>query len=55
LVLAKVQPGRPLRYLAGAGWSKSGDFTSKEAWNAYVADCAARLRSPLRISIRPTP
>lgn len=55
LVLAKVQPGRPLRYLAGAGWSKSGDFSSKEAWNAYVADCAARLRSPLRISIRPTP
>lgn len=55
LVLAKVQPGRPLRYLAGAGWSKSGDFSSKETWNAYVADCAARLRSPLRISIRPTP
>lgn len=55
LVLAKVQPGRPLRYLAGAGWSKSGDFSSKEAWNAYVTDCAARFRSPVRISIRPTP
>jgi hypothetical protein len=52
LVLTKVTPGKPLRYLAGAGWSKAGEFTSKESWNAYVADCAARLRSPVKVSVK---
>jgi hypothetical protein len=52
LVVTKVTPGKPLRYLAGAGWSKAGEFTSKESWNAYVADCAARLRSPVKISVK---
>lgn len=52
LVLANAMPGKPLRYLAGAGWSKAGEFTSKEAWNAYVADCAARLRSPVKVAVQ---
>ena len=51
LVLAKVTRGKPLRYLAGAGWSKAGEFTSAEAWNAYVAQAAARLRSPVRVAV----
>lgn len=52
LVLATAIPGRPLRYLAGAGWSKAGEFTTKAAWDAYVADCTARAKSPLKISIQ---
>jgi hypothetical protein len=51
LVLAKAKPGEPLRYLAGAGWSKAGEFTTPEAWNAYVAAQAARLNSPVKVSV----
>ena len=53
LLLAKVTAGTPLRYYAGAGWSKAGEFTAKEAWNAYVAAFAARLKSPLKITLTP--
>lgn len=52
LAVAKVTPGQALRYLAGAGWSRAGEFTSQEAWNAYVAACAARLRSPVKVTTR---
>jgi hypothetical protein len=51
LLLAKVTPGQPLRYLAGGGWSEAGEFTSKESWDAYVAAEAARLRSPVKVSL----
>lgn len=53
LVLAKATSGTPLRYYAGAGWSKAGEFTSQESWNAYVAAFAARLKSPLKIALTP--
>jgi hypothetical protein len=53
LVLAKAAPGTPLRYYAGAGWSKAGEFTSQESWNAYVAAFAARLKSPLKVTLTP--
>ena len=36
----------------GAGWSKAGEFTTQAAWNAYVADCAARAKSPIKVSIQ---
>jgi hypothetical protein len=51
LALAKVKTGVPLAYLAGAGWSRAGDFTSQDAWNAYVAAESARLASPVRVSL----
>jgi len=51
LVLAKVVSGQPLRYYAGAGWSKAGEFTTRESWDAYVAACAARARSPLHLTL----
>ena len=53
LVLARAVPGTPLRYYAGAGWSKAGEFATAEAWNAYVATFAARLKSPLMITLSP--
>lgn len=49
LLLAKVAAGQPLRYFAGAGWSKAGEFTTPQAWNDYVAACAARAVSPVQI------
>ena len=51
LILAKVTSGQPVRYLVGGGWSKAGEFTTKSAWDTYVAACAARLASPVKISL----
>jgi Domain of unknown function (DUF4861) len=50
LLLAKVAAGRPLRYFAGAGWSKAGEFMTPQAWNDYVAACAARAASPVQVT-----
>ena len=55
LVLARAASGTPLRYYAGAGWSQAGEFTTAEAWSAYVAAFAARLKAPLRVALAPTP
>ena len=51
LVLARVISGQPLRYYVGAGWTKSGDFSSAEEWNAYVAAGAARARAPVKVTL----
>lgn len=53
LILAKATSGVPVTYLAGAGWSKAGEFTSQAVWDRYVADAAARLASPVRIKLTP--
>ena len=53
LIIAKVTSGQPIRYFAGAGWSKAGEFTTQQQWNDYVAACVARLRSPVKISLVP--
>jgi len=50
LVLAKVKPGEMLQYYAGAGWKHSGDFSSRNDWNAYLAAWAKRLASPIAIA-----
>jgi len=51
LILAKVTTGQPLRYYAGAGWSKAGEFKSQADWNTYVAACATRAASPIKITV----
>ncbi len=53
LLLAKAVSGAPLRYYAGAGWSKAGEFTTQESWNTYVAAFVARLKFPLRVTLTP--
>ena len=53
LVLVKAISGRPVRYYVGAGWSKAGEFTSRDAWNSYIAACARRSQSPLKITLTP--
>ena len=55
LVLAKVVSGQPLRYLVGAGWSKAGEFTTRQSWEEYVAACAARARAPVSVTIQAAP
>lgn len=51
LVLAKVAAGQSLRYFAGAGWSKAGEFTTYQAWKDYVANAAARARAPVSVAV----
>ena len=55
LVLAKVVPGQALRYYVGAGWSKAGEFATHEAWEAYVAAFARRVRSPVQVTLSSAP
>jgi hypothetical protein len=50
LILAKVRSGETLLYYAGAGWKQSGDFSSRDDWNAYLASWARRLASPIKIA-----
>ncbi|WP_205702909.1 DUF4861 domain-containing protein [Botryobacter ruber] len=38
-----------LVYYAGFGWEKSGQFTTKEAWDQYLASFAKRVASPLEV------
>jgi len=51
LALAKVVSGTPLRYYVGAGWSRAGDFNTKESWDAYLTHFAARLKSPVKVTL----
>jgi hypothetical protein len=50
MMLAKTASGQPLRYYVGAAWTREGGITSREKWQRYVADEAARLRSPVKVS-----
>ena len=53
LILAKVKAGQPLRYYAGAGWDRSGDFSSANDWNAYLGASCERLKAPVTLSYSP--
>ncbi|MBD0776946.1 DUF4861 domain-containing protein [Maribacter sp. ANRC-HE7] len=45
----KVTDGK-VSYYAGFGWEKSGQFSTKEDWNAYLKDYAVKINNPLKIS-----
>jgi Domain of unknown function (DUF4861) len=55
LLLAHATSGKPVRFLAGAGWTKSGDFASQADWEAYVTACAQRLASPVEATCSAAP
>ena len=38
-------------YFTGAGWTRSGQFDGRAAWEAYVRDFAARAQKPLTITV----
>lgn len=52
MILGKAVAGNRFSYYAGAGWTRSGDFTSVEDWNGYLDQFATRLRHPIRITLR---
>lgn len=44
--------GNKVVYYAGFGWSKAGVITSSSTWDAYLADFAQRLASPLEVKFK---
>ena len=42
-------------HYAGAGWSRAGEFTTRQAWLDYVAACVARARAPVTVTIEARP
>ncbi len=55
LILTQAKAGQPLRYYAGAGWDRSGDFSSQQDWNAYLAAWQERLRHPVTLAFSRAP
>ena len=55
LIWVKAAAGAPLHYFTGAGWSKSGQFADRAAWENYVKDFAARSRKPLTVTVSARP
>jgi len=51
LLLVKAKDNVPLRYLTGAGWTKSGQFDGRAAWERYVKEFAARTQKPLTVTV----
>ena len=51
LDLVRVKSGVPVRYYAGAGWTRSGDYSSEADWQAYLAAFAERCVSPITVTV----
>ncbi len=51
LVVADVPANGAVTYYAGFGWDKSGDFRNVADWDAYLAQYARRLRSPVQVTL----
>ena len=46
----KVENGKAV-YYAGFGWKKANEFTTKAAWEEYLASFATKLNNPLVVTI----
>jgi hypothetical protein len=55
LILVKARSKEHVRYFAGAGWTGSGQFADRAAWEKYVRDNAARIADPLKASVSARP
>ncbi|WP_195763732.1 glycoside hydrolase family 88 protein [Pseudoduganella rivuli] len=52
LALGAAAQNQPFVYYMGAGWSKSPDFPTAEAWERHVQDFAARVASPVKVTVQ---
>ena len=48
LIVTRYNPGTPLTYFTGAGWSKWG-FGSDAAWTKYIDEFSQKIASPLKL------
>ena len=43
--------GATLTYYAGSAWDRGGEIRDAAAWDAYLAQAAARLRAPVTVKV----
>ena len=55
LLLMNARKGVPVRYHTGAGWTGSGQFKDRAAWENYVRAYAARVARPLHVTVSAQP
>jgi hypothetical protein len=55
LLLVKAHDAAAVRYFTGAGWNRSGQFTDRASWEAYVKAFAAGVMNPLTIVVSARP
>lgn len=53
LLLARLTAGQSFVYWAGAGWTRSGDFTDASSWDSYLREISLTFAQPLQISVAP--
>jgi hypothetical protein len=51
LLLVKAKKGVPLRYFTGAGWTASGQYKDRAAWETFVREHAARGFKPFTVVV----
>ncbi len=47
LMIGQATLGTSFTYYAGAGWTRSGDFSDVKEWNVYLTTAARMVESPL--------
>jgi len=55
MALSRAKSGEPMSYYIGAGWTASGDFHDVRDWWAYLDEQAARIATPLTVTIEARP
>jgi hypothetical protein len=55
ILLVKAKDGVPVRYFTGAGWTGSGQFADRTAWETYVKEHAARVAKPFKVVVSVAP
>ena len=52
LVIGKTSVSKPITYYAGAGWTRSGDFSKESDWNQYLVNFSSKLKNKLVITVK---
>jgi hypothetical protein len=52
-LLGRLTPDKPFIYWAGAGWTRSGDFSDGAGWDNCLRGCFLTMTEPLQVSIMP--
>jgi hypothetical protein len=53
LMFGRLRAGEPFSYLAGAGWTRSGDFSDGASWGTYIREAAVALTRSLHVAVAP--
>jgi hypothetical protein len=51
MLLAKADKNNVIVYYAGAAWSRTPEFDSREKWNSFVEKTARLIQNPLKVEL----